>query len=251
MPWRTPTYGAAAHLSDGCVVCHPASTADLHGHVCISCFHRAPLLLFLSSTWEVPAEHFDLDTGSLIAFVAQCTAEVVREHSVSASGEHTSSHQKLPLLTVLVHWMWWAATALLLLLFSLPFASARCLPRRQARHWLLLLLPRGANGAGQRPRAQHDQGAPAGAGAGCMAYERAAMSMTYGLPPVLAYCRCCPELRPALPCQHQCSLTCCPPPLPHIAELQGQGLAGPGRGGGAAAGAGGSGRGRGCACSHE
>lgn len=32
-------------------------------------------------TWEVPTEHFDLDSGGLIAFVARCTAEVVREHS--------------------------------------------------------------------------------------------------------------------------------------------------------------------------
>ncbi|KAL4458290.1 hypothetical protein ABPG75_013155 [Micractinium tetrahymenae] len=36
--------------------------------------------------WEIPEEHFDTDRGSLLRFVAQCTAEVIREHSGAAGG---------------------------------------------------------------------------------------------------------------------------------------------------------------------
>lgn len=39
--------------------------------------------------WQVPADHFDLDSGALIAFVARCTAEVVRQHSAGAGGGGT------------------------------------------------------------------------------------------------------------------------------------------------------------------
>ena len=34
----------------------------------------------------MPEEHFDLDRGALLAFVARCTAEVIREHQGGSAG---------------------------------------------------------------------------------------------------------------------------------------------------------------------
>lgn len=39
--------------------------------------------------WEIPEEHFDTDQGTLLRFVAQCTAEVVRQHTPGADGDGT------------------------------------------------------------------------------------------------------------------------------------------------------------------
>lgn len=44
---------------------------------------RAPLP---RSEWEIPEEHFDTDRGGLLRFVAQRTAEVIREHWGGAAG---------------------------------------------------------------------------------------------------------------------------------------------------------------------
>lgn len=39
--------------------------------------------------WCVPPEHFDTDRGTLLRFVARCTAEVVREHCPGGGGLHS------------------------------------------------------------------------------------------------------------------------------------------------------------------
>ena len=106
--WKKPTSGAQLLLADRMAGCfcflsrqHPDRlVADSLSLTPCACPPGPPLC----SNWEVPQEHFDLDSGGLIAFVAKCTAEVVRQHS--GGGSSSSSERRLMVLVVVVVLVW-------------------------------------------------------------------------------------------------------------------------------------------------
>lgn len=56
----------------------------------------APPHLPPAREWPIPKEHFDTDRGTLLRFVAERTAEVVREHSGGSGSQGEGEGQEGP-----------------------------------------------------------------------------------------------------------------------------------------------------------